>query len=189
MVKIHSTAEVDETAQIGEHTSIWNQSQVRNGVRIGQNCILGKNVFIDSDVSIGNYVKLQNNCSVYHGSELEDGVMLGHNVILTNYKYPRAINPDGTLKTADDWEVGPILIKYGASIGAGSIVLPNVTIGRFALIGAGSIVTKNVNDFELGYGNPFTVKGFVCKCGKPLLKGTSCSICEVSLNKDGAISE
>lgn len=163
---IHETADVSNKANIGKNTKIWHQAQVRENVKIGENCIIGKNVYIDFGVEIGDNVKIQNNSSIYHGSKIEDGVFIGPHVILTNDKTPRAINPDGTLKTDHDWEEGKTLIKKGASIGAGSIILPDTTIGEFAMIGAGSVVTKDVPDYCLTYGNPAEIKGKVCKCGK-----------------------
>jgi acetyltransferase-like isoleucine patch superfamily enzyme len=81
---------------------------------------------------------------------------------------PRAISPDGSLKGQDDWEVGPTNVGYGASIGAGSIILPNVTIGAFAMVGAGSVVTRSVPAHGLVYGNPAALRGYVCSCGRKL---------------------
>lgn len=154
MIKIHPTAEVSLKAKIGQGTLIWHQAQVREGVVIGKNCILGKGVYIDFDVKIGNNVKIQNYVSVYHGATIEDGVFLGPYVCITNDKYPRAINPNGSLKKESDWEVGKTLIKQGASLGAGSIILPGITIGKWAMVGAGSVVTKDIPDFGLVYGSP-----------------------------------
>ena len=77
MIRVHPTADVSPKAVIGENTAIWHQSQVREGARIGEQCILGKNVYVDFDVQIGSRVKIQNNCSVYHGATLEDGVFFG----------------------------------------------------------------------------------------------------------------
>ncbi len=135
---------------------------------IGRNCILGKGVYIDFGVHIGNNVKIQNRSSVYHGVELESGVFVGPHVIFTNDRLPRAINPDGTLKSDDDWELGHVLVKEGASIGAGSIIVPGVTIGRWAMIGAGSVVTRDIPDYGLAYGNPARLRGWACPCGHKL---------------------
>ena len=168
MIRIHPTADVSPRAVIGEGTSIWHQCQVREGANIGEQCILGKNVYVDFDVQIGSRVKIQNNCSVYHGVTLEDGVFLGPHVVLTNDMYPRAINPDGSLKSNDDWEVGPIRICYGAAVGARTVILPGVTVGRFALIGAGAVVTHDVPAHGIVVGNPARLIGYACACGHRL---------------------
>lgn len=156
---------ISKDAKIGKNTKIWHFTQIRENARIGENCIIGKNVYIDHDVKVGNNVKIQNNSSIYFGSKIEDGVFIGSHVCLTNDKVPRAINEDGELKKENDWKVGKIKIKKGASIGAGSIILPDVTIGQFAMIGSGSVVTKDVPDFGLAYGNPAKLIGYVDKRG------------------------
>jgi UDP-2-acetamido-3-amino-2,3-dideoxy-glucuronate N-acetyltransferase len=165
---IHASADVAASARIGADTRVWQLAQIREDVSIGDECIVGKNVYVDFGVSIGSRVKIQNNASVYHGVTIEDGVFIGPHVCFCNDMHPRAITPDGALKSADDWTVGPTLVSYGASIGAGSIILPNVTIGRFALIGAGSVVTRSVPDHGLVVGNPARLIGHVCYCGRRL---------------------
>jgi acetyltransferase-like isoleucine patch superfamily enzyme len=165
---IHPTADVSPKAKIGEGSRIWHYVQIREGVEIGQNCIVGKNVYIDFDVKVGHNVKIQNNALLYHGLTVEDGVFIGPAACMTNDVFPRAITPDGQLKGNDDWEVGPIVLEYGSSIGAGAIILPNVTVGRFALVAAGAVVTKSVPDHTLVVGTPARVVGYVCKCGRKL---------------------
>jgi len=91
-------------------------------------------------------------------------------VCMTNDAYPRAITPDGQLKGNDDWDVGPILLRYGASIGACSVIVPNVTIGRFALVAAGAVVTRSVPDHGLVVGVPARLVGYACRCGRPMEK-------------------
>ena len=165
---IHPTAEVSSLATIGEGTRIWHQAQVRERAKIGRSCIIGKGVYIDSDVVVGDRVKIQNGASIYHGATIEDGVFVGPHACLTNDKLPRAITPDGELKGDADWQVGKILVQYGASIGAGAIILPGVTVGRFAMVGAGAVVTRNVPPHALVVGNPAKLAGFVCACGHHL---------------------
>ena len=165
---IHKTASVSKEAKIGSKTKIWNYAQIREGVVIGNNCIISSYVYIDFNVRIGNNVKIQNRVSIYHGVTLEDGVFVGPHVCFTNDKLPRAVNPDLSLKNAEDWKVLKTLVKKGASIGAHSVILPGITIGEWAMIGSGSVVTKDVPDHALVFGNPARIKGFVCKCGEKL---------------------
>jgi acetyltransferase-like isoleucine patch superfamily enzyme len=185
---IHPTADVATEARIGEGTRIWNQTQIREGAQIGSECIIGKNVYIDFGVQIGNRVKIQNNVSIYHGVTVEDGVFIGPHVCFCNDMLPRAITPTGALKGQEDWEVGKVLVRTGASIGAGSIILPDVTIGSFALIGSGSVVTRSVPDQALVYGNPARLQSYVCRCARKLEHLTQtpagltgfCPVCQTS---------
>ncbi len=170
-VRIHPTAEVSDLAEIGPGTSIWNQCQVREHVHLGSGCILSKDVYVDAGVQVGNNVKIQNGISVYHGVTLEDGVFCGPHCVFTNDKQPRAVNPDGTLKSGDDWVMSKTLVRTGAAIGAGAIIVCGVTIGRWAMIGSGAVVTRDVPDYGLVYGNPARLHGFVCACGQKLPAG------------------
>lgn len=178
---IHPTADVSPQAVIGPGTRIWHQAQVRERACIGENCIIGKGAYIDLDVTIGDNVKIQNGVFVYHGVTVEDGVFLGPGVILTNDKLPRAINPDGSLKSDADWKVSLTLIRRGAAVGARTVILPGVTVGEFALIGAGAVVTRDVPPHGLGYGNPARLHGYVCRCGRPLIETENhqwkCEVC------------
>ena len=176
---IHPTAEVSPKARIGEGTRIWHQAQVREGVTLGKNCIVGKGVYIDFDVSVGDNVKIQNGALLYHGLTVEDGVFIGPQACMTNDEFPRAITPEGALKGNDDWTVGPILIRHGASIGACSVILPNVTIGRWALVAAGAVVTRSVPDHGLVVGVPARLVGYACRCGRRMEKAADLWRCPV----------
>lgn len=165
---IHPSAIVSEKAIIGNGTKIWHHAQIRERAVIGKNCVIGKNVYIDAGVIIGNKVKIQNNCSIYQGVEISDGVFIGPHTIMMNDKYPRSMTLSGKLKGTQDWTKGKIKIGYGASLGAGVIVLPDVTIGTFAMIGSGSVVTKSIPQFSLAYGNPARFYGKVDMKGKQI---------------------
>ncbi len=169
MIRIHPTAEVSSDALIGENTSIWHHGQIRPGAMIGENCIFGKGVYVDNDVHIGNNVKIQNYVSVFHGVTIEDGVFIGPHVCFTNDMRPRAINPDGTIKSATDWKVSATLVKKGAAIGANATIRCGVMIGEWAMIGSGSVVTKDVPDHGLVLGNPAHQIGYVCSCGETMI--------------------
>jgi acetyltransferase-like isoleucine patch superfamily enzyme len=146
---------------------------VREGAIIGEECILGKGAYVDRDVRIGNRVKIENRASLFRGLTVEDGVFIGPHVCFTNDRYPRAVKPDGSSLSDSDWRVVPTKVLQGASIGAGAVVLPGVTIGRWALIGAGALVTHDVPDHALALGHPARVVGWVCRCGRPLAPGDS----------------
>jgi acetyltransferase-like isoleucine patch superfamily enzyme len=165
---IHPTAEIESGATIGANTRIWHFVHVRAGAVIGADCNIGNNVYVDSGAVIGNQVKLQNRVSIYRGVTLEDGVFVGPHVTFTNDVYPRAVTPEGASISEEDWEPVATLVKYGASIGAGAVVLPGVTIGRWALIGAGALVTHDVPEHGLVVGNPARLAGYACNCGHAL---------------------
>ena len=160
-VFVHPTADVSPQATVGPGTRIWQQAQVREGAVIGKGCILGKGAYVDKDVRIGDHCKLQNGVSVFRGFTLESGVFLGPGVMLLNDKHPRAINPDGSLKTDGDWVASEGIVEYGAAIGGGAVVLPGIRIGRWAMVGAGAVVTRDVPERGIVVGNPARLRGFV----------------------------
>ncbi len=169
-IYIHPTAEVSQQAEIGEGTKIWHQTQIREGAQIGRNCILGRGVYVDAGVKLGDNVKIQNYVSVYHGVTVEDGVFIGPHVCFTNDRKPRAINPDGSLKAADDWVLDLTHIRQGAALGANSTIRCGITVGAWAMVGSGSMVTKDIPNHGLAWGNPARLHGFVCPCGERLEK-------------------
>lgn len=163
---VHSTALIEDAVTIGEETKVWHYVHIRRSASVGKSCVIGRGVFIDEGVQIGNCVKIQNYVSVFHGVVISDGVFVGPHVCFTNDLHPRAINPDGTPKSADDWECSKTLVEQGASIGANSTIVCGTTIGQWALVGAGSVVTKSVPAHALVVGNPARIIGYVCKCGR-----------------------
>ncbi len=163
--RIDESADVSPEATVGAGTSVWHLARVRERASIGSGCIVGTGVYVDCDVVIGSNVKIQNQALIYRGVTLEDGVFIGPQACLTNDRIPRAINPDGSLKNEDDWQVGPILVRQGASIGAGAVLLPGVTVGRYAMVAAGAVVSRDVPEHALVVGVPAKVRGHVCVCG------------------------
>lgn len=167
-VRIVDSADVAENAQIGDGSSIWHLAQVREDAVLGENCIVGRGAYVGTGVRMGNNCKLQNYALVYEPASLEDGVFVGPAVVFTNDHFPRSIAPDGSLKRGDDWEAVGVTCLTGASIGARSVCVAPVTIGRWSLIAAGSVVTKDVPDFALMAGVPAKRIGWVGRAGVPL---------------------
>jgi len=114
------------------------------GCEIGDESKIGAFVEIQKGVLIGKRVKVSSHTFICEGVTIEDEVFIGHGVMFTNDKYPRAANADGTLQTEADWAVTPTLIKRGASIGSNATIICGVTIGECAIVGAGSVVTHDV---------------------------------------------
>jgi len=161
-------ADVSEQARIGEGTKVWHLAQVREDAEIGENCIIGRGAYIGSGVKLGDNCKVQNYALVYEPAVLEAGVFIGPAVVLTNDHYPRAVAPDGSLKSAHDWTPVGVTIKEGASIGARAVCVAPVTIGRWATVAAGAVVVKDVPDFALVAGVPARRLRWVGKAGVPL---------------------
>jgi acetyltransferase-like isoleucine patch superfamily enzyme len=124
------------------------------GCSIGDNTKIGAFVEVQKNARIGKNCKVSSHTFICEGVTIEDHVFVGHNVTFINDTYPRATNPLGKLQTEADWKVEPTLVKKGASIGSGSTILSNVTIGEKAIVGAGSVVTKNVPPNAIVAGNP-----------------------------------
>lgn len=182
---VHPSADVSAGARVGPGTRVWHHAQIREGVVLGENCVVGKGAYIDHHVRVGSNVKIQNGASIFYACSIEDGVFIGPHVCITNDRVPRAITADGRLKTAQDWSVAPVHIREGASVGAGAIVLPGLTVGRFALIGAGAVVTRDVADFALVVGCPARPIGQVCPSGHRIGPGdAACGACGWSHDGD-----
>ena len=131
---------------IPESTNIWQFCVVFPNAKIGENCNICSHCLIENDVKIGNNCTIKCGVQLWDGIELENNVMIGANCTFTNDMYPRAKNKD--------WKLLTTKIRKGASIGAGSTILPGLEIGENAMVGAGSVVTKNIPAGEIWVGNP-----------------------------------
>lgn len=163
-----ASADVDPQATIGEGTSVWHLAQLREGAVLGRDCVVGRGAYIGRGVQIGDNCKIQNYALVYEPARLEDGVFVGPAVVLTNDTFPRAVNPDGTLKSSSDWDAVGVTLRTGCSIGARAVCVAPVTIGRWATVAAGSVVTRDVPDFALVAGVPARRVKWVGRSGVPL---------------------
>lgn len=140
---------ISPTARIFEPVNIY-------GVEIGDYSKVGTFVEIQSGVKIGAKCKISSHSFLCSGVIIEDMVFIGHGVMFTNDKYPQACNPDGSLKTDGDYELLETVVKKGASIGSGAVILPGITIGAGALVGAGAVVINSVPAGAVVVGNPAT---------------------------------
>lgn len=142
---IHPTAEV-QTKNIGLGSQVWQYSVVLAGAQIGSQCNINAFCFVENDVIIGDRVTIKCGVYLWDGIRIEDDVFVGPNTTFTNDKFPRSKQrPESFVRT---------VVKKGASIGAGAIILPGVTIGEGAMVGAGSLVTKDVAPHQTVIGNP-----------------------------------
>ncbi len=157
---VHRDALIDAGAVIGEGTRVWAFAHILEGAIIGAGCNICDHTFIEGGVRLGNRVTLKCGVSLWNGMVLEDDVFIGPCAVFTNDKRPRSRKyPVTFLKT---------FLKEGCSIGANSTILPDLTIGRWAMVGAGAIVTRSIPDYGLAYGNPARLHGWVCRCGEKL---------------------
>jgi acetyltransferase-like isoleucine patch superfamily enzyme len=122
--------------EIGDRTKIGTFVEIQKGAKIGKNCKISSHSFICEGVTV------------------EDHVFVGHHVVFINDRYPRATNERGELQTEVDWAVQPTVVKRGASIGSGAVILCSVTIGENVIVGAGSVVTKDIPSNTVVAGNP-----------------------------------
>jgi len=159
-VYVDPTAIIDDGVSLGNGTKVWHFVHIMKDTKIGKECIIADYVYVGKGVNIGDKVKLENRATLYDGVTIEDNVFVGPHVTFTNDPYPRSINPD--------WKILPTLVKEGSSIGARTVIVCGVTIGKYALIGAGSVVTRDIPSYALAYGNPARVRGFICRCARKL---------------------
>ena len=137
-------------AEIGEGTIVHDQVNLYK-CKIGKNCKIDAFVYIEEGVVIGNNCKVRPFVFIPTGVTIEDDVLVGPNVTFTNDMYP---------KVKGDWQLLKTSVKQGAAIGANSVVLPGVTIGKNALVGAGSVVTRDVPENGIMAGNPAKIIGY-----------------------------
>lgn len=165
---IEPSADVDPTAEVGAETRVWHLAQVREHATVGSGCILGRGSYIGPGVVLGSNCKVQNYALIYEPAVLEDGVFVGPAAVFTNDAFPRAVNPDSSIKDADDWHPVGVRVGTGASIGARAVCIGPVSIGRWALVAAGAVVTKDVLDHAVVAGVPARRIGWVGRSGIPL---------------------
>ncbi len=145
---------------LGEGVLIHWPDQVNvYGCTVGENSRIGPFVEIQKNCAIGRSCKISSHSFICEGVLIEDDVFIGHGVMFTNGRYPRASNPDGSLQTEADWDLEATRVRRGASIGSNATIVCGVTIGERAIVGAGAVVTKDVPDGAVVAGVPARVIG------------------------------
>jgi acetyltransferase-like isoleucine patch superfamily enzyme len=142
-----------DDVQLGENVRVYAFTNLY-GCSIGDNTQIGTFVEVQRGAVIGANCKIQSHTFICDGVTIEDEVFVGHGVMFINDKHPRATNAAGELQTGDDWELLPVRVERGASIGSGAVILGGVTIGAGAIVGAGAVVTRDVPEGAVVAGVP-----------------------------------
>lgn len=151
---------IAESVRFGANVKIFHPDQVNlYGCMVGDDTKIGSFVEIQKGASIGARCKISSHSFVCEGVHIEDEVFIGHGVMFTNDRFPRAANADGSLQTEADWALETTLVKRGASIGTHATITPGVTVGQGSLVAAGAVVTRDVPDYAIVAGVPARVVG------------------------------
>jgi UDP-2-acetamido-3-amino-2,3-dideoxy-glucuronate N-acetyltransferase len=151
---------ISDTVCLGENVNISQPSLVNlYGCTIGDGTKIGAFVEIQKNAVVGARCKISSHAFICEGVVIDEGVFIGHGVMFTNDRYPRAANEDGGLKTEADWKMEATRVKRTASIGSNATIVPGVTIGEGAVVGAGAVVTRDVPDYAVVAGVPARVIG------------------------------
>ena len=162
------SADVSEVASIHDSANVWHLAQIREGACLEAGVVVGRGAYIGVGVRVGANSKIQNFALVYEPAVVGAGVFIGPAAVLTNDQRPRAVNPDGSLKSATDWEPVGVVVLEGASIGARAVCVAPVTIGSWSMVAAGAVVVADVPDFALVVGVPAQRIGWVGRSGSRL---------------------
>ncbi|TFC01226.1 N-acetyltransferase [Cryobacterium mannosilyticum] len=165
---IHHEALIDAGATVHESVVAWAGTHVRDSAHIGARTSLGQGVYVGPGAIIGEDCKIQNGALIYEPAVVGNGVFIGPRVVLTNDRHPRAIRPNGEVKTAADWTPVGVTIEYGAAIGAGAVCVAPVTIAEWATVAAGAVVVADVLPFAIVAGVPARQIGWVGRTGEKL---------------------
>jgi acetyltransferase-like isoleucine patch superfamily enzyme len=151
---------ISDTSKLGANVKIYHPDQVNlYGCTIGDDSRVGSFVEIQKNSSVGARCKISSHSFICEGVVIEDEVFVGHGVMFTNDRLPRATNPDGSPMSEEDWKVEFTRVRRRASIGSNATIVSGVTIGESALVGAGAVVTKDVPDFAIVAGVPARIIG------------------------------
>lgn len=165
---VSERASVAGTARLGNDTVVWADASIGDDAELGAECIVGERVYIEGGVRIGNRCKIQNGALIYAPAIIGNGVFVGPGAILTNDRYPRAVTPEGTRVGKADWHRQGVVVRDGASIGAGAVIIGGVEIGSWAMVAASALVERPVGAQALVAGVPARQIGWVGRSGHRL---------------------
>lgn len=151
-----------ESEDVGDGTRVWAFAHVLPGAKLGAGCNICDGAYVEGGAVLGDNVTVKNGVLVFDLVTCENDVFLGPGVMFTNDLRPRAHVKRGTK------ELLPTLVRRGATLGAGTVVVCGTTVGEHAFTAAGSVVTMNVPAHAFVAGNPARPKGWVCACGERL---------------------
>jgi UDP-2-acetamido-3-amino-2,3-dideoxy-glucuronate N-acetyltransferase len=157
-----------ESSEVGAGTRVWAFAHILKGAVVGERCNVCDGAYVEAGAEVGNDVTIKNQVMIFEGVTIEDEVFLGPGVIFTNDMNPRAF-----IKKHGD-ALLPTLVRRGATVGAGSVVVCGTTIGEYAFIGAGAVVARDVPAHGFVVGNPGRVIGWACECGLRLPPSLVC---------------
>lgn len=160
-----------ESDQVGAGTRVWAFAHVLPGAVVGADCNICEGAFVEGGAVLGDRVTVKNGTLVFQGVTCEDEVFLGPNVLFTNDLRPRA----AIRKRAD--ELHATMVRRGATLGAGAVVVCGIEIGEYAFAAAGSVLTRDVSPHAFVAGNPARQKGWVCRCCERLDRALRCPDC------------
>lgn len=170
-----------ESDQVGPGTRVWAFAHVLPGAVIGRDCNICDGAYVEGGARVGDRVTVKNQVMIFEGVTIEDDVFLGPGVIFTNDLHPRAfIRKHGP-------ELAPTVVRRGATLGAGAVVVCGTTIGEYAFVGAGATVTRDVADHAFVVGNPARRLGYACRCGRRLPDSLVCGCGRRWAVADGAL--
>jgi acetyltransferase-like isoleucine patch superfamily enzyme len=174
-----------ESDDVGAGTRVWAFAHVLPGAVVGRDCNICDGAFVETGAVLGDRVTVKNGTLVFAGVTCEDEVFLGPNVLFTNDLRPRAAQRKGA------GELLTTLVRRGASLGAGVVVVCGHEIGEHAFAAAGSVVARDVPAHAFVAGNPARQKGWVCTCGNRLSANLFCAACGLRFEpgQDGGLRQ
>lgn len=177
---LHPASLVHDSARIGDGCYVWPFAQIRENVTVGDNSVVGQAAYLGPGVIVGPKCRIQNSAMLYEPAALEEGVFIGPGVILTNDRLPRALNLDGSPKSALDWSPAGVRIERGSSVGANAVLIGPIVLGRYSMVAAGAVVTRDVAPHSLVQGVPACHVAWVGRGGHRLVPEAGRLVCPAS---------